>query len=91
MKSAELKVLTSKLKTQATAQAWEEYQGSFGHLANLGWSTMQQGLDSRTITLECLRQQVVLLPQEAHFWSRSILDNFQSGTKSSCRGAKAND
>jgi ABC-type bacteriocin/lantibiotic exporter with double-glycine peptidase domain len=30
-----------------------------------------------SISLECLRQQVVLIPQEAHFWSRSILDNFQ--------------
>ncbi len=29
------------------------------------------------ISLECLRQQVVLIPQEAHFWSRSILDNFR--------------
>jgi ABC-type bacteriocin/lantibiotic exporter with double-glycine peptidase domain len=24
-----------------------------------------------------LRQQIVLIPQEAHFWSRSILDNFR--------------
>ncbi|MGL5876257.1 MAG: peptidase domain-containing ABC transporter, partial [Xenococcaceae cyanobacterium] len=31
----------------------------------------------RDISLECLRQQVVLVPQEAHFWSRSILDNFR--------------
>jgi ABC-type bacteriocin/lantibiotic exporter with double-glycine peptidase domain len=31
----------------------------------------------RDIDLECLRQQVVLIPQEAHFWSRSILDNFR--------------
>jgi ATP-binding cassette subfamily C protein len=31
----------------------------------------------RDISLECLRQQVVLIPQEAHFWSRSILDNFR--------------
>lgn len=29
------------------------------------------------LSLECLRQQVVLLPQEAHFWSRSIIDNFR--------------
>ncbi|MEM7796991.1 MAG: peptidase domain-containing ABC transporter [Cyanobacteria bacterium P01_C01_bin.118] len=29
------------------------------------------------ISLESLRQQVVLVPQEPHFWSRSILDNFQ--------------
>ncbi|BAY22423.1 ABC transporter ATP-binding protein [Calothrix sp. NIES-2100] len=36
--------------TQATTPAWEEYQGNFGHLANLGWSTMQLGLYSSTIT-----------------------------------------
>ena len=29
------------------------------------------------LTLESLRQQIVLIPQEAHFWSRSILDNFR--------------
>ncbi len=34
----------------------------------------QQDLD-----LECRRQQVVLVPQEAHFWSRSILANFHLG------------
>lgn len=28
------------------------------------------------LSLDCLRQQVVLVPQEAHFWSRSIIDNF---------------
>ncbi len=34
----------------------------------------QQDLD-----LDCLRQQVVLVPQEAHFWSRSIIENFRLG------------
>jgi len=29
------------------------------------------------LALESLRQQVILVPQEAHFWSRSILDNFR--------------
>jgi ATP-binding cassette subfamily C protein len=29
------------------------------------------------LALECLRQQVVLVPQEAHFWSRSIINNFR--------------
>ncbi|NJR14834.1 MAG: peptidase domain-containing ABC transporter [Calothrix sp. CSU_2_0] len=29
------------------------------------------------ISLECLRSSVVLVPQEAHFWSRSIIDNFR--------------
>lgn len=31
------------------------------------------------LSLECLRGQVVLVPQEAHFWSRPILDNFRLG------------
>ena len=31
------------------------------------------------ISIECVRQQVVLVPQETHFWSRSILDNFRLG------------
>ncbi|MBW4512032.1 MAG: peptidase domain-containing ABC transporter [Scytonematopsis contorta HA4267-MV1] len=29
------------------------------------------------LRLDSLRQQVVLVPQDAHFWSRSILDNFR--------------
>lgn len=32
------------------------------------------------LSLDSLRQQVVLVPQEAHFWSRSILDNFRLGS-----------
>ncbi|URD49794.1 peptidase domain-containing ABC transporter [Chroococcidiopsis sp. CCNUC1] len=36
--------------TQATEQAWQEYQSNYGHLANLGWSTMKLGLYSSTIT-----------------------------------------
>ncbi|HLO87053.1 MAG TPA: peptidase domain-containing ABC transporter [Nostocaceae cyanobacterium] len=32
------------------------------------------------LALDCLRQQVVYVPQEPHFWSRSILDNFRLGT-----------
>ena len=31
------------------------------------------------LAIECLRQQIVLIPQEPHFWSRSILDNFRLG------------
>ncbi len=31
------------------------------------------------ISLNCLRKQVVLVPQEAHFWSRSIIENFRLG------------
>ncbi|MEH2084426.1 MAG: peptidase domain-containing ABC transporter [Nostoc sp.] len=33
--------------------------------------------NQQDLSLECLRQQVVLVPQEPHFWSRSIIDNFQ--------------
>jgi ABC-type bacteriocin/lantibiotic exporter with double-glycine peptidase domain len=29
------------------------------------------------LSLPCLREQVVLVPQEPHFWSRSILENFR--------------
>jgi ATP-binding cassette subfamily C protein len=29
------------------------------------------------LPLDCLRQQVVLVPQEPHFWNRSIIDNFR--------------
>jgi ATP-binding cassette subfamily C protein len=29
------------------------------------------------LALECWRQQVVLVPQEAHFWTRTILQNFR--------------
>ncbi len=29
---------------------------------------------------DCLRQQVVLIPQEPHFWSRSIVENFRLGS-----------
>jgi ATP-binding cassette subfamily C protein len=32
------------------------------------------------LSLDCLRQQVVLVPQEPHFWSRSIVENFRLGT-----------
>lgn len=32
------------------------------------------------ISIDCLRQQVVLVPQEPHFWSRSIIENFQLGS-----------
>ena len=31
------------------------------------------------LAIDCLRQQVVLVPQEPDFWSRSILDNFYLG------------
>ncbi|MBE9238289.1 peptidase domain-containing ABC transporter [Anabaena aphanizomenioides LEGE 00250] len=31
------------------------------------------------LSLDSLRQQVVLVPQDAHFWSRSIVENFRLG------------
>ncbi len=34
------------------------------------------------LSLECRRQQVGLVPQETHFWSRSILENFRLGDSS---------
>ncbi|QSJ17971.1 peptidase domain-containing ABC transporter [Nostoc sp. UHCC 0702] len=36
--------------------------------------------NSQDLSLDCLRQQVVYVPQEPHFWSRSIVDNFRLGT-----------
>jgi ABC-type bacteriocin/lantibiotic exporter with double-glycine peptidase domain len=36
--------------TQATPQAWDEYQRNFGRLANLGWGTMKLRLYSHTVT-----------------------------------------
>jgi ABC-type bacteriocin/lantibiotic exporter with double-glycine peptidase domain len=33
--------------------------------------------NQQDLSMECLRQQVVLVPQEPHFWSRSIADNFR--------------
>ncbi|MBD2677223.1 MULTISPECIES: peptidase domain-containing ABC transporter [Nostoc] len=33
--------------------------------------------NQKDLSLECRRQQVVLVPQEPHFWSRSILENFR--------------
>ncbi|QHG20498.1 peptidase domain-containing ABC transporter [Nostoc sp. ATCC 53789] len=32
------------------------------------------------LSLDCFRQQVVLVPQDAHFWSRSIMENFRLGS-----------
>ncbi|MBD2245590.1 peptidase domain-containing ABC transporter [Nostoc sp. FACHB-888] len=33
--------------------------------------------NQQDLSMECLRQQVVLVPQEPHFWSRSIIENFR--------------
>ena len=32
------------------------------------------------LSLDSLRQQIVLVPQEPHFWSRSIIENFRLGS-----------
>lgn len=31
------------------------------------------------LSLECIREQIALVPQEAHFWTRSIIDNLRLG------------
>lgn len=33
--------------------------------------------NNQDLCLDCIRQQVILIPQEPHFWSRSILANFR--------------
>ena len=35
--------------------------------------------NQQDLSLDCLRQQVVLVPQDTHFWSRSIIENFRLG------------
>ncbi len=32
------------------------------------------------LSIHALRRQIVLVPQDAHFWSRSIIDNFRLGS-----------
>ena len=32
------------------------------------------------LSLDYLRQQVILVPQESHFWGRSIVENFRLGS-----------
>lgn len=51
------------------------------------------------LSLDCLRQQVILVPQEPHFWSRSIIENFRLGSPNAtfeeivkaCQIAEADD
>ncbi|MEH2169468.1 MAG: peptidase domain-containing ABC transporter [Nostoc sp.] len=51
------------------------------------------------LALDCLRQQVILVPQDAHFWSRSIIENFRLGSPhvtfeqivNACQIAEADD
>ncbi|MEH1836641.1 MAG: peptidase domain-containing ABC transporter [Nostoc sp.] len=46
-------------------------------LYSLQSGNIRYGIYNRQdLSLECLRQQVVLVPQDPHFWSRSIFDNF---------------
>lgn len=33
----------------------------------------------RDLALDCVRQQVILVPQDSHFWSRTIVENFRMG------------
>ncbi|MBI4739689.1 MAG: peptidase domain-containing ABC transporter [Oscillatoriophycideae cyanobacterium NC_groundwater_1537_Pr4_S-0.65um_50_18] len=33
--------------------------------------------NQQDLALDCLRQQIALVPQEPHFWSRSIVENFR--------------
>lgn len=40
---------------------------------NIRYGTYNQG----DLSLACLRQQVVLIPQDAHFWTRSVIENFR--------------
>ncbi|MUH00741.1 ATP-binding cassette domain-containing protein [Scytonema sp. UIC 10036] len=55
--------------------------------------------NQQDVSLECLRRQVVLVPQDAHFWSRSIVENFRLGSPSvsfeeivkACQIAEADD
>ncbi|AFZ27612.1 bacteriocin-processing peptidase [Cylindrospermum stagnale PCC 7417] len=49
------------------------YQPNSGNI-RIGFYNIQD------LSLDCLRQQVVYVPQEPHFWSRSILENFRLGS-----------
>jgi ATP-binding cassette subfamily C protein len=50
-----------------------------------GLYTLQSGniriglYNLQDLSLDCFRQQIVLVPQDAHFWSRSIIENFRLG------------
>ncbi|BAY20957.1 ABC transporter ATP-binding protein [Calothrix sp. NIES-2100] len=55
--------------------------------------------NQQDLSLDCLRRQVVLVPQEPHFWSRSIVENFRLGSPNvsfkkiveACQIAEADD
>ncbi|GAA6619084.1 peptidase domain-containing ABC transporter [Scytonema sp. NUACC26] len=47
-------------------------------LYNIESGNIRYGIyNQQDLSLECRRQQIVLVPQEPHFWSRSIIDNFR--------------
>ena len=41
-------------------------------IGNIRYGVFNQG----DLALECIRQQLILVPQDTHFWSRSIINNF---------------
>ncbi len=50
-------------------------------LYEIGGGTIKVGAyNLQNLALECIRKQVILVPQEAQFWSRSIIDNFRLGS-----------
>jgi ATP-binding cassette, subfamily C, bacterial len=44
-----------------------------------GGAIVLAGTDLKDVPLECLRRQIVLVPQEARFLTRSVLDNLRLG------------
>jgi ATP-binding cassette subfamily C protein len=70
-----------------------------------GLYTLQSGnirigiYNQQDLSLDCFRQQVILVPQEPHFWSRSIIENFRLGNPQitfeqivqACKIAKADE
>lgn len=52
-----------------------------GNLYELQSGNVRFGIyNQQDLSLDCLRQQVVLVPQDAHFWHRSIIENFRLGS-----------
>lgn len=78
--------------TNSAPSFWEEFQRRYGEQAYLSFRAMQMAIVSTTLSgflfrysiynqddlsLDCLRKQVVLVSQYAHFWSRTIIDNLR--------------
>ena len=53
----------------------QSYDGKADNTGNIRFGIYNQ----KDIALDCLRKQAILVPQDAHFWSRSILENFRLG------------